>query len=63
MDDWKHSHLTDKNSINWNAFFHNDNQTNFNEYSRSYVTVQKDIQDHKNGLLATIFSTPITAFR
>jgi hypothetical protein len=60
--DQKYFPIRDNKSVDWNALFYA-NQTNDNEFRRSFALVQKDIEYHKNNLLEVIFRSPITAFK
>lgn len=59
--DQKYFPIIDNKSVDWNALFYN-NQTNHNEFRRSFSILQKDIEYHKNNLLEVIFKSSITAF-
>ncbi len=60
--DQKYFPIRDNKSIDWDALFYY-NQTNINEYMRSISILNKDIEDHKNNLLQSIFKSDITAFK
>lgn len=61
-DDKKNFATTDNNSVDWNALLYY-NETNGNEFRRSFSTIQNDTEDHKNELLESIFKLPINAFK
>lgn len=55
-----------KNSgIDWNALFHiynNRTPSTIRDFNRSYTILEKDIENHKNNLLKTIFNSRIITF-
>jgi hypothetical protein len=51
-----------REGVDWNALFYF-NQTNYNNFQRSFFTLQNYTENHKNTLLEQIFKTPITVFR
>lgn len=58
---WKKDQKYFPTSIDWNALLYH-NQTNANEFIRSFDVLQEDVVNHKNDLFADVFKSRITAF-
>ncbi len=51
-----------REGVDWNILFYH-NQTNYNDFQRSFFILLNYTENHKNTLLEQVFKTPITVFR